>query len=89
MRLRAARFLTDFDSSVNMVRALGRFLRGRDHRGLSVGPASPTLPDALAALPAPGSVGSTVDIAPGRGAVLAALQHDNGPSGAAGLPGRR
>ncbi|MDR7300100.1 hypothetical protein [Haloactinomyces albus] len=48
---RAARTLTDFDSSVNMVRALGRFLRGRDHRAMSVGPASPQLADALTHLP--------------------------------------
>ncbi|TQM55661.1 hypothetical protein FHU43_0436 [Halopolyspora algeriensis] len=48
---RAARLLTDFDSSVNMVRALGRFLRGRDHRAMSAGPASPLLAGALAALP--------------------------------------
>lgn len=51
-RLRAARMLTDFDSSVNMVRALGRFLRGRDHRGMSVGPGSSLLAGAAAAPPA-------------------------------------
>ncbi|HSH22812.1 MAG TPA: hypothetical protein VK975_02010 [Acidimicrobiales bacterium] len=39
-KLRAARFVTDFDSSVNMVRALGRFFEGKDHRGLSIGPGS-------------------------------------------------
>jgi hypothetical protein len=39
-RLRAARFVTDFDSSVNMVRALGRLFEGKDHRGLSIGPGS-------------------------------------------------
>ena len=50
-RLRAARMLTDFDSSVNMVRALGRFFRGRDHRGLSMGPGSTRLADAVAGLP--------------------------------------
>jgi hypothetical protein len=52
-RLRAARMLTDFDSSVNMVRALGSFFRGRDHRGLSMGPGSDRLADAVAALPRP------------------------------------
>jgi hypothetical protein len=52
-RLRAARFLTDFDSSVNMVRAVGRFLRGKDHRGMSVGPGSARLGNALSALPHP------------------------------------
>jgi hypothetical protein len=49
--LRVARALTDFDSSVNMVRALGRFLRGKGHGGLSVGPSSRWLADALSALP--------------------------------------
>jgi hypothetical protein len=44
-RLRAARFVTDIDSSVNMVRALGRFFQGKDHRGLSVGPGSRRLAD--------------------------------------------
>ena len=39
-RLRGARQVVDFDSGVNMVRALGRFLRGRGHGGLSVGPSS-------------------------------------------------
>ncbi|WP_238447249.1 hypothetical protein [Micromonospora sp. 4G55] len=52
-RARVARLVTDFDSSVNMVRALGRFLRGKDHRGMSVGPGSARLADALSALPAP------------------------------------
>lgn len=46
-----ARALTDFDSAVNMVRALGRFLRGKGHGGLSVGPSSRWLADALSALP--------------------------------------
>lgn len=49
--VRTARVLTDFDSSVNMVRAIGRFLRGKDHRGMSVGPASPRLANAVANLP--------------------------------------
>lgn len=52
-RARAARTLTDFDSSVNMVRALGRFLHGKDHRGMSVGPGSRRLADAMSALPEP------------------------------------
>ncbi|PZF90082.1 hypothetical protein [Micromonospora deserti] len=50
-RAQTARQLTDFDSSVNMVRALGRFLRGRDHRAMSIGPGSVRLADALSALP--------------------------------------
>jgi hypothetical protein len=50
-RARTARLITDFDSSVNMVRALGRFLRGRDHRGISMGPGSRRLADAVAGLP--------------------------------------
>jgi hypothetical protein len=51
-RVRAARRLVDFDSGVNMVRALGRFLKGRDHGGLSVGPSSRVLADAASMLPA-------------------------------------
>jgi hypothetical protein len=39
-RARAARFLTDFDSSVNTVRADASFLHGKDHPALSVGPSS-------------------------------------------------
>jgi hypothetical protein len=50
-RLRAARFLTDFDSSVNMVRALGRFFEGKDHRGLSIGPGSRRLADLASSPP--------------------------------------
>jgi hypothetical protein len=50
-RLRAARFVTDFDSSVNMVRALGRFFEGKDHRGLSIGPGSRRLADLASSLP--------------------------------------
>lgn len=41
----AARLLTDLDPAVAMVRALGGFLRGRDHRGLPVGPGSARLAD--------------------------------------------
>ncbi|MFI7703113.1 hypothetical protein [Nonomuraea sp. NPDC049480] len=52
-RLRAARSQVDFDSSVNMVRALGRFLRGKDHRAMSVGPGSRTLAALATAPPAP------------------------------------
>ncbi|MFI2371180.1 hypothetical protein [Streptomyces sp. NPDC018833] len=52
-RLEAARYLTDFDSSVNMVRAVASFLRGEDHRGLSVGPGSPRLAALLSAPPRP------------------------------------
>jgi hypothetical protein len=50
-RARAARFVTDFDSSVNMVRALGRFLKGKDHRGMSIGPANKPLAKMLASPP--------------------------------------
>lgn len=50
-RARAARYLVDFDSGVNTVRALGRFLRGKDHRGLSVGPGSRRLANLASALP--------------------------------------
>ncbi|WP_327587513.1 hypothetical protein OHA25_11265 [Nonomuraea sp. NBC_00507] len=51
-RLRAARAQVDFDSSVNMVRATGRFLRGKDHRGMSVGPGSRVLAALASAPPA-------------------------------------
>ena len=50
-RRRAARYLVDFDSGVNMVRALARFLRGKDHRGLSMGPGSRLLADLASSLP--------------------------------------
>jgi hypothetical protein len=52
-RARAARRVVDFDSGVNMVRALGRFLRGKDHRALSVGPGSRGLADLSSSLPTP------------------------------------
>ncbi|MDA8372276.1 MAG: hypothetical protein M0026_20745 [Nocardiopsaceae bacterium] len=52
-RVRAARMLTDFDSSVNMVRAISRFLRGKDHRAMSMGPGSPMLAGAASAAPSP------------------------------------
>jgi hypothetical protein len=48
---RAARYLVDFDSGVNMVRALARFLRGKDHRGLSVGVGSRRLANLVSSLP--------------------------------------
>jgi hypothetical protein len=51
-RARAARRLVDFDSGVNMVRALARFLQGKDFGGLSVGPNSRMLADAASSLPA-------------------------------------
>jgi hypothetical protein len=50
-RARAARYLTDFDSSVNGVRALGSFLHGKDHKALSMGPSSPVLSDTIATSP--------------------------------------
>jgi hypothetical protein len=51
VRPRAARRVVDFDSGVNTVRALGRFLRGKDHRGLSVGPGTPRLSALVSAAP--------------------------------------
>jgi hypothetical protein len=50
-RLRAARYLVDFDSGVNVARTLGRYLRGKDHRGMSVGPGSRVLADLASSLP--------------------------------------
>ncbi|MDQ1042568.1 hypothetical protein [Streptomyces sp. V4I2] len=52
-RLRTARCLCDFDSSVAAVRAVSRFLRGRDFRGLGVGPGSARLADLASHLPSP------------------------------------
>jgi hypothetical protein len=49
-RTRAARYLTDFDSSVNTVRAQARFLHGKDHPAMSMGPSSRRLAN-LAAKP--------------------------------------
>jgi hypothetical protein len=51
-RARAARHLVDFDSGVNTVRATARFLRGKDHGGLSMGPRSRTLAGLASSLPA-------------------------------------
>jgi hypothetical protein len=50
-RARAARFLTDFDSSVNTVRADASFLRGKDHPAMSVGPGSRVLARAVTTPP--------------------------------------
>jgi hypothetical protein len=50
-RLRAARYLVDFDSGVNVARCLGRYLRGKDHRGMSVGPGSRVLAGLASSLP--------------------------------------
>jgi hypothetical protein len=50
-RLRAARYLVDFDSGVNAARAVGRYLRGKDHRGMSVGPGSRPLAALVSSLP--------------------------------------
>jgi hypothetical protein len=50
-RARAARYLVDFDSGVNVVRALGSFLRGQDHRALSMGPGSRGLANLVSSLP--------------------------------------
>ncbi|MDA0563913.1 hypothetical protein LG943_06165 [Streptomonospora sp. S1-112] len=49
----AGRLLCDFDSSVTAVRAMGRFLRGRDFPGLGTGPGSARLGDLASALPEP------------------------------------
>ncbi len=49
--LRAARYLVDFDSGVNVVRAVGSSLRGQDHRGLSMGPGSRALAKLASSLP--------------------------------------
>ncbi|WP_219419173.1 hypothetical protein [Pseudonocardia nigra] len=50
-RLRVARYLVDFDSGVTAARSLGRFLRGKDNRGLSVGPGSRLLADLASSPP--------------------------------------
>lgn len=50
-RMRAARFLTDFDSSVNSVRAVGSFLRGKPHQAMGVGPSSRLIADRVAPSP--------------------------------------
>jgi hypothetical protein len=50
-RVKSARFLTDFDSGVNTVRAVGGFLHGEDHRALNMGPASHLLADSVATSP--------------------------------------
>ncbi|MEU9247018.1 hypothetical protein [Streptomyces sp. NPDC048385] len=50
-RYRAARCLCDFDSSVAAVRAVSRFLRGKDFPGLGVAPGSACLADLIARLP--------------------------------------
>ncbi|UUU19074.1 hypothetical protein [Streptomyces sp. DSM 40750] len=52
-RLRTARCLCDFDSSVAAVRTVSRFLRGKDFRGLGVGPGSARLADLASQLPSP------------------------------------
>ncbi|MFI2433341.1 hypothetical protein [Streptomyces sp. NPDC018693] len=50
-RVRVGRCLCDFDSSVAEVRAVSRFLRGQDFKGLGVGPGSVRLADLLSHLP--------------------------------------
>lgn len=50
-QLRTARCLCDFDSSAAAVRAVGRFLRGKDFPALGVGPGSALLADAASHLP--------------------------------------
>ncbi|MFF3821739.1 hypothetical protein ACFYYD_35105 [Streptomyces bluensis] len=52
-RPRTARCLCDFDSSVAAVRAVSRFLRGKDFRGLGVGPGSAWPADLVSHLPSP------------------------------------
>lgn len=51
-RRRVSRTLCDFDSSVAAVRAVSRFMRGRDFRALGAGPASAHLAALASALPA-------------------------------------
>jgi hypothetical protein len=51
-RATAARFLTDFDSSVNTVRAQARFLHGKGHPAMAMGPSSRRLGDVAASPPA-------------------------------------
>ncbi len=48
--MKGAQQVTDFECSVNAVRAVASFLRGEDHGGMSTGPSSRTL-GRLAALP--------------------------------------
>ncbi|MFC4466294.1 hypothetical protein ACFPH6_17465 [Streptomyces xiangluensis] len=50
-RRRVSRTLCDFDSSVAAVRAVSRFMRGRDFRALGAGPASARLAALASALP--------------------------------------
>lgn len=50
-RARGSRYLTDFDSSVNSVRAVGSYLKGKGHGALSMGPSSKMLADRLATSP--------------------------------------
>jgi hypothetical protein len=50
-RARGARYLTDFDSSVNTVRAVGSYLNGEDHRSLSMGPTNRFLSEVVATRP--------------------------------------
>lgn len=74
-RLRAARMLTDFDSSVTMVRTIGRFLRGRDNRGLSIGPGSKALARTASALPRPLRRASFTAMGRGQGIPLNWVPH--------------
>ena len=57
-RLKAARYLVDFDSGVGMVRAVGRFLAGKDHHSLGVGPRSRLLANLVSSLPTAARRGS-------------------------------
>jgi hypothetical protein len=50
-RLKGGRFVTDFDSSVNTVRAVGSFLNGESHSGFSMGPGSRLLSRLMSAPP--------------------------------------
>jgi hypothetical protein len=50
-RARGSRYLTDFDSSVNTVRAVGSYLDGKGHGALSMGPSSRILADVVATSP--------------------------------------
>ena len=41
--MKGSRLVTDFECSINAVRAVASFLRGEDHGGMSTGPSSSLL----------------------------------------------
>ena len=60
--MKGSRQVTDFECSVNAVRAVGSFLRGEDHGGMSTGPSSQLL-GRIAALPPAGVRAKTFELA--------------------------